>query len=70
MTEIIKTNWDKFNRFLSAHMTKFLSLEVTTCGCVYLFTHSDPMGAGGIIALGLGLKGWQNFEKRKEKVIS
>jgi len=70
MTEIIKTNWAKFNKFLQQHMTKFLALEVVTCGCIYLFTHADPIGAGGIIALGLGLKGWQNVEKRREKTLS
>ncbi len=70
MTKILKNNWQKFNKFLAEHMTKFLALEVVTSGCVYLFTHSDPTGSSMIIALGLGLKGWQNFEKRKEKTLS
>lgn len=65
MTQIIKSNWLRFCKFLAVHMTKFLSLEVTTSGCVYLFTHSDPFGACAVIGLGLGLKGWQNVEKRK-----
>ena len=65
MSELIKSNWSKFNLFLQQHMTKFLSLEVVTCGCVYLFIQADPVGASMFTALGLGLKGWQNTQKKK-----
>ena len=65
MTELIKNNWFKLSKFLATNMTKFLALEIVTSGCVYLFVYADPAGASMIIAIGGGLKGWQNTQKPK-----